>query len=136
MNNDHLSSVVLAVFLTICDLVTAFFSFLGGWNMLARSGAAGYLTISFGVVLLYLSSGLWTGQRWKLYSRLAMYGVPFCALCVSAAFLMVVRAPGSGDLTVFAVLVVSLVIIVASCAHLRVGSRGRASSDSMMASAP
>jgi hypothetical protein len=128
MSNDHFLSIVLSVFLTICDLVTAFFSFIGGANMLGR-GPAGYLTISFGVVLLYMSSGLWTGQRWKLYGRLAMYGVPFCAFFVSTAFLTVVRAPGSGDLTVFAVLAVSLVIIVASWAHLRASRHRQGSPD-------
>jgi hypothetical protein len=93
MSNDDFSRIMLAFFLTLCDLVTAFFSFIAGGNALVRSGVVGGLTISFGVVLLYMSSGLWTGQRWKLYCRLVMYGVPFFALFVSVIILLVVRGP-------------------------------------------
>jgi hypothetical protein len=125
MSDDYFWSIVLSVFLTLADLVTAFFSFLGGANALGRSGGVRYLTISFGVVLLYLSSGLWTKQRWKLYARLAMYGVPFCFLFVSVAVVMVVRGAHFMDLAVCEVLIATPMIIAASWAHLRLTLRRR-----------
>ena len=125
MSEDYAWSIVLALFLTVGDLVTAFFGFLGGVNMLNRHGAVGYIPLSFSVFLLYFSSGLWTRQHWKLYGRLAMYGVPFLLLLVAVVVLLVRAAAFGGPTDLVVVLVVGLVIIALSWLHLRLVLRTR-----------
>jgi hypothetical protein len=125
MSDDYLPSILLSVLLTMADLLTAFFSLFCGRLLLDRIASAGYLIISSGVVLLYMSSGLWTKQCWKLYARLGIYGLAFCFFFLGVAGGMALGGPHFMPPAAYAVVVVAAVIIAASWMHLRLTLRQR-----------
>jgi len=78
----------LSVFLNAIDLLVAFVLVLGGWNATNSHPSIGYACITLGPVLLYLSSGMWTKDRWKLIIRAAFYAGAFLFIGGGAAVLI------------------------------------------------
>ncbi len=81
MNSKNLWRRVLGSVLTLSDLVVAIFAFFGGMNMFNINVPAAVGTLLGGTIVLVLSIGLWTGNRYMQITRIAIY---LCGLVVAA----------------------------------------------------
>jgi hypothetical protein len=66
MENTMKLRVSLRLLLSFVDVIVALGLLFGGLNATNSHPLAGYATHLMGPILLYLSSGVWTRQRWKL----------------------------------------------------------------------
>jgi hypothetical protein len=116
---DRISAkIVLTLLLNLADGIIAVALLLGGWNATNISAGTGYATIAGGLVLIYLSAGLWLEQKWKVLTRLILYLAASTALII--AFLTVYTHPRTGKFwPVPLVLSLLLVNLLVSFLHLR-----------------
>jgi peptidoglycan biosynthesis protein MviN/MurJ (putative lipid II flippase) len=111
----------LGVVLNVLDFLAAVFLIFGG-GMIAglHSTATGYVSIGFGLVLIYLSTGMWIGGEWKLVTRLVIYVAALCIVLVVLVILVLVRhEPLAAQSPLPIVLFLFLTNVVLSIAHLR-----------------
>src|ERR1700719_4375989 len=101
MRNTIKLRASVGLLLNVVDVIVALGLLLGGWNATRSNQLTGYACMLLAPGLLYLSSGVWTKQRWKLVSRLVLYGVAFLALSVSTAVLLIVRAFPSPAIAIY-----------------------------------
>jgi hypothetical protein len=114
----------LGVLQNAVDLVVAFFLVLGGWNATNSHAVIGYSCMLLGPVLLYLSSGMWTGGTWKLIGRTIFYGGALLALGLSATVLTSLHAFPTVDGDVIYLLIGSLFLaVLLSMVHFRLVRR-------------
>ncbi len=83
----------------------------------------GYICLLLAPSLLYLSSGIWAKQRWKLLSRLVLYAVALLALVVSTAVLLSVRAFPSAGIAIYLLIGLLLLAVLLSVLHLVLAKR-------------
>ncbi len=81
MNSKNPLRRVLGLVLTLSDLLVAIFAFFGGVNMFDVNVPAAIGTLLAGTVVVVLSIGLWTGNRYMQIARIAIY---LCGLVVGA----------------------------------------------------
>jgi hypothetical protein len=113
MRNTGRLRVCVGFLLCAVDAVVAMGLLLGGWNVTSSHALTGYACLLLALGLLYLSSGVWTKQRWKLVGRVAIYAVAFSGLAVSTVVLLVVRAfPSTTNSIVIYPLIGSLFLVV------------------------
>ena len=110
--------VGLGILLNVTDLVVAFSLVLGGWNATNSHPLTGYITMAMAPVLLYLSSGMWTTQNWKLISRLVLYGGVFLVLAVSAAVFIIRRVRFIDDFLTYVLVTGFFILALLSDIHL------------------
>ena len=124
--------VALGVLLNAVDLLVSFFLlFGGGFVVNERSAIAGYVSVGFGLVLIYLSTGMWTKGKWKLVTRLGLYGGTLCVVLVTLVSFVVVRHEPFGKQTPLPSISVFLAAtVIFSSIHLRIANRFEASSGS------
>lgn len=111
--------VTLGVLLTAADVLASFFLIFGGRLIAAeRSALGGYATAAIGLMLVYLSVGVWKMVRWKQIARIGFYSVLFC-LVLMAAILETVRPdPYGGPRLFIGLSLFSLTVAIISIAHL------------------
>ena len=73
MINKRISKIVLNLLLNVADGLAVVALVFGGWNATNASALTGYTTIAGGIVLTYLSAGLWFDEKWKQIARLVLY---------------------------------------------------------------
>ena len=79
----------------------------------------GYACLLLAAGLLYFSSGLWTKQRWKLVSRLVLYGVAFFVLALSTTVLLRVGAfPSTTGVAIYLLIGSLFLAVLLSVFHL------------------
>jgi hypothetical protein len=116
---------LLGIFLNTVDVIGSFFLIVGGFNATVHSAIFGYLSVGMGVVLLYLTIGVWTKTKWKLVTRLSMYALGTSALLISFAYIVIVGRRSLGELfPVPWILLILLTTVVASLIHLRLRAQG------------
>jgi hypothetical protein len=119
MTNAIKLRVSVGLLLTVVDVIVALGLLLGGWNATNSHTLVGYASLLLAPGLLYLSSGVWTKQRWKLVSRLVLYGGAFFALAASTAVLLGVRAfPSSNGIAIYLLIGSLLLTFLLSVFHL------------------
>jgi hypothetical protein len=106
--------------LSTIDLFVSIFLIFGG-GMIAgiRSPTVGYVTVGFGLFLIYLSTGMWTKQKWKLIIRFVLYAGTFAVLALITAIGLVERRFSSDDVFLCLLAAGFLVVILLSAAHFR-----------------
>lgn len=114
----------LGVVLNAADLLIAFFLILGGWNAVVVNPLVGYGSMLSGILLLYLSSGVWIGGEWKINFRLALYGSAAAIVLVSAAS-AVVRGGVRAQSPAWVAVCLIFVILILSILHLRLSVQNR-----------
>jgi hypothetical protein len=75
----------LGLVLNGIDILVAGVLALGGWNATNSHPMTGYIAMGMAPLLLYLSSGVWTRQTWKLITRLILYAGVFVMIVVISA---------------------------------------------------
>jgi hypothetical protein len=122
--------VALSVLLNAVDLLVSFFLiFGGGFIANQRSAITGYVSVGFGLVLIYLSTGMWSKGKWKLVTRLGLYVVTLCVVLVTLIVFVTVRhEPPSEQTPLPSILIFFAAIVIFSAIHLRVANRSEASS--------
>src|ERR1700687_448343 len=118
MNSKNVWRHVLSVILTLSDFLIVIFACFGGINILNVNVPAGIGTLLAGAVLMVLSIGLWTGNRYMQISRIAIY---LCGLAVGAlSFSVISVAKGvSAMWPMPLILVLFLMVCCLSFVHLR-----------------
>jgi hypothetical protein len=112
---------ILEITLTAMDLfVSLFLIFVGRMTAAMRSATVGYVTVGFGVFLIYLSTGIWKTSKWKLVTRLALYVGTFCLVLTTLVFFIAIRHETMDRQTPLpAVSLLLLLIVVLSAIHLQ-----------------
>jgi hypothetical protein len=124
MIDRRASTVGLGILQNVIDIVVAFVLVLGGWNATNSHPFTGFMMVVFAPFLLYLSSGVWTKDTWKLISRLALYTGLLFVLGVSVAALLIFHAfPSVDGYVIYVVLGALLVVVLLSMAQLRLVRR-------------
>ncbi|PYT50235.1 MAG: hypothetical protein DMG44_07195 [Acidobacteria bacterium] len=125
MNSKNLWRRVLGSVLTLSDLVVAIFAFFGGMNMFNINVPAAVGTLLGGTIVLVLSIGLWTGNRYMQITRIAIY---LCGLVVAAlSFSVIGLAKGiSAVWPMPVILVLFLFVCCLSFLQLRLWQRNEA----------
>ena len=124
MTNMVKLRVGVGLLLNVVDVIVALGLLLGGWNATNSHALVGYACMLLAPGLLYLSSGVWTKQPWKLVSRVVLYGTACFALAASTAVLLGVRALRSTNRIAIYLLIGSLLLtVVLSVFHLMVVKR-------------
>jgi hypothetical protein len=119
MTNTITLRVGVGLLLTVVDVIVALGLMLGGWNATNSHALAGYACLLLAPSLLYLSSGVWTKQKWKLVIRLVLYGGAFFALAASTAVLLGVRAfPLTNGIAIYLLIGSLLLAVLLSVFHL------------------
>jgi hypothetical protein len=113
----------VGLLLNVVDVIVALGLLLGGWNATRSHELTGYACLLLAPGLLYLSSGVWTRQRWKLVGRLVLYGVAFLALAVSATVLLIVRAFPSASIAIYLLIGLLFLAVLLSVFHLILSKR-------------
>jgi hypothetical protein len=109
----------VGLLLTVVDMIVALGLLLGGWNATNSHALVGYTCLLLAPGLLYLSSGVWTKQRWKLVSRIVLYGGAFFALAASTVVLLGVRAfPATNGIAIYLLIGSLLLAVLLSVFHL------------------
>jgi hypothetical protein len=112
--------VSVRILLNLTDVIVAFVLVLGGWNATNSHPLTGFAMVVSAPLLLYLSSGMWTKDRWKLISRLTLYTVVFLVLGVSVAAEIISHTfPSVEGYVVYIVLAALLAVVLLSIAQLR-----------------
>jgi hypothetical protein len=115
--------IALGLFLNAADLFCAFFLFLGGAQLVDRlSFPLGYVVMASALLLLYLSSGVWTSSKWKLKLRLGLYGL---ATGIFVPSVLLAKSRNRIESPVWVAIVVILVVFIVSAFHLRLVTRSR-----------
>lgn len=113
---EHLISLLL----NAVDVVFAFFLIVGGLNATNHSPSIGYGCVAVGFGLLYLTTGMWIGGRWKLITRLVIYVAAAGVILVALVDVVFVRhEPLAAQYPVPIVLVLLVANDLLSIAHLR-----------------
>ena len=113
----------IGLLLIVVDVIVALGLLLGGWNATSSHELTGYICLLLAPSLLYLSSGIWAKQRWKLLSRLVLYAVALLALAVSTAVLLSVRAFPSAGIAIYLLIGLLLLAVLLSVLHLVLAKR-------------
>jgi hypothetical protein len=110
----------IRILLNLTDVLVAFVLIFGGWNASNSHPLTGFAMVVFAPLLLYLSSGMWTKDKWKLISRLTLYAGLFLVLGVSVAAEIIFHTfPSVDGYVVYIVLAALLVVVLLSVAQLR-----------------
>ena len=123
MGNTRKLRASVGLLLNVIDVIVAIGLLLGGWNTTSSHELTGYACLLLAPSLLYLSSGVWTRQRWKLISRIVLYGVAFLALAVSTTVLLSVRAFPSSGMVIYLVIGLLFVAVLLSVFHFILSKR-------------
>lgn len=120
---------VLGVFLNASDAVVAFFLlFGGGFIANQRTAIVGYVSVGFGIALIYLSTSVWKKGKWKLVTRLLLYVFTLCVLLTSLFYFVTVKHQQlSGQTPLPTISLFFTVITVLSFIHLKIQEPGQPS---------
>lgn len=111
----------LGVALNGADLLVSLFLIFGGFAIADRhSLIMGCVTVSCGLFLIYLSSGMWTKQRWKLMIRFVLYAGAFAILGLITVVGLIQRHLSSDDVFLYLVAAGFLAVVLLSAAYFRV----------------
>lgn len=125
MTSVKIAGIVFGALLNLMDIVVSFFLIWGGLNATNNSPMIGYATATAGVGLLYLSTGTWTGGKWKIITRLAAYIIASIILLIILVVLVLVdHETVSAQTPIPLILFLLMINDILSIAYLRVGKLG------------